>query len=115
MASAVDRVLEVAVGGVTGFIVSLVLLPSSAHRLVAERAARTLDQMAGAIGELLVSLTRGMDVDALHHIQHGIGQALAQFKRWARRQNASFRRISLPAPTPHRSCALCSGCATILS
>ena len=59
MASAVDRVLEVALGGITGFFVSLVVLPSSAHGLVAERAARTLDQMAGTLGELLAGLTRG--------------------------------------------------------
>ncbi len=45
-------------------------------------------------------------MSALHHIQHGIGQALAQLQAVARRPNASFRRISLPAPTPHRSCAL---------
>ena len=78
IASALDRVLEVALGGVTGFVVSLLLLPSSAHRLVAEKAARTLDQMARALGELLAGLTRGLDVDALHRIQDGIGQALVQ-------------------------------------
>lgn len=78
IASAVDRVLEVALGGVTGFFVSLFLLPSSAHRLFAETAARTLDRMAGALGELLAGLTRGLDVDALHRIQDGIGQGLVE-------------------------------------
>lgn len=80
MASAVDRVLEVALGGITGFFVSLVVLPSSAHGLVAERAARTLDQMAGTLGELLAGLTRGLDVDAIHRIQDGIGQAMVQLQ-----------------------------------
>ena len=53
-------------------------MPSSAHRLFAETAARTLDRMAGALGELLAGLTRGLDVDALHRIQDGIGQGLVE-------------------------------------
>ncbi len=78
IASAVDRVLEVALGGVTGFFVSLVVLPSSAHRLVLETAAGTLDQMAQALGDLLAGLTTGLDIDALHRIQDVIGQSLVQ-------------------------------------
>ena len=34
--------------------------------------------MARALGELLSGLTQGLDVDALHHIQDGIGRALVQ-------------------------------------
>ena len=78
IASALDRVLEVALGGVTGFIVSVLLLPSKAHPLVAAAATRTLDQMALALGELLAGLTQGRDVDSLHRIQDGIGQALVE-------------------------------------
>ena len=78
IASALDRVLEVALGGVTGFVVSVLLLPSKAHPLVVAAAARTLDQMARALGELLTGLTQGLDVDSLHRIQDGIGQALVQ-------------------------------------
>lgn len=78
IASAFDRIAEVALGGLTGLVVSFLLLPSSARSLVAEAAARTLDEMARALGELLAGLTRGLDVDALHRIQDGIGQALAQ-------------------------------------
>jgi uncharacterized membrane protein YccC len=78
IASALDRVLEVTVGGVTGLVVSFLLLPSNAHRLVAEAADGALDQMARALGELLAGLTRGLDVEARHRIQDGIGQALAQ-------------------------------------
>jgi uncharacterized membrane protein YgaE (UPF0421/DUF939 family) len=69
LSSAVDRVLEVALGGFTGFVVSLLLLPSSAYRLFAETAARTLDRMAQALAALLAGLTQGLDVDALHRIQ----------------------------------------------
>jgi uncharacterized membrane protein YccC len=78
IASAFDRIIEVALGGVTGLVVSFLLLPSNAHPLVIAAAARTLDQMARALGELLAGLTQGLDVDARHRIQDGIGQALAQ-------------------------------------
>jgi uncharacterized membrane protein YccC len=78
IASALDRVIEVALGGVTGAVVSVLLLPSNAHPLVMGAAARTLAQMARALGELLAGLTRGLDVDSLHRIQDGIGEALAQ-------------------------------------
>lgn len=78
ISSAVDRVIEVALGGFTGFFVSFLLLPANAHPLVAAAAARTLEQMARALGELLAGLRNGLDVDALHRIQDGIGQALEQ-------------------------------------
>jgi uncharacterized membrane protein YccC len=78
VASALDRVMEVALGGVTGLIISFCLLPSNAHPLVAAAAARTLNQMARALGELVAGLTHGLDMDALHRIQDGIGQALVQ-------------------------------------
>src|SRR5262249_5244488 len=78
VASAVDRVLEVAVGAITGFAVSFVLLPSSAYGLAVEIAVRTLDRLEQALSELLAGLTQGLDVDALHRIQDGIGQSLVQ-------------------------------------
>jgi uncharacterized membrane protein YccC len=77
-ASALDRLMEVTLGGVTGFFVSFLLLPSNAHPLVGAAAARALDQMARALGELLAGLTHGLDMDSLHRIQDGIGQALVQ-------------------------------------
>jgi uncharacterized membrane protein YccC len=78
VASAIDRITEVALGGVTGLIVSFFLLPSNAHPQIVGAAARTLDHMARALGELLAGLTQGLDMDALHRIQDGIGQALVQ-------------------------------------
>ena len=78
IASAFDRVIEVALGGVTGAVVSVLLLPSNARPLVIGAAARTLVQMARALGELLAGLTHGLDVDSLHRIQDGIGEALVQ-------------------------------------
>jgi uncharacterized membrane protein YccC len=77
-ASAIDRLIEVALGGVTGLAVSYFLSPSNSHRRVAAAAARTLEQMAWVLGQLLQGLTQGLDVDALHHIQDRIGQALLE-------------------------------------
>ena len=74
--AAIDRVLEVTVGAIMGLLVSFIVLPSRAHSLVRNSAARVLDLMAAALNELLSSLTRGRDNDALHKLQDGIGAAL---------------------------------------
>src|SRR5262249_166632 len=65
LASAIDRVLEVAVGGITGFLVSVLLLPSRAHEQAIHTAARTLDHMARALRALLADLSQGLDTEAL--------------------------------------------------
>ena len=59
-------------------VVSFVLMPSSAHPLVAAAAAHTLDRMALALGELFTGLTQGLDQHSLNRIHDGIGQALVQ-------------------------------------
>ena len=74
--SAIDRVLEVAVGAVTGLLVSFLVLPSRAHSQIRINAAAVLDLMAAALQELLAGLTRGLDNDELHRLQDGIGRAL---------------------------------------
>ncbi|MGE0752572.1 MAG: FUSC family protein [Variibacter sp.] len=76
IASAVDRVFEVGVGAITGLAVSFLVLPSRAHALARNSAVRALELMASALGELLAGLTRGLDVEALHRLQDGIGHAL---------------------------------------
>ena len=76
VASAIDRVFEVAVGGITGFLVSALLLPAPAHEQTIQAAARTLDDMARALRALLTGLTQGLDTEALHRLQDGIGQSL---------------------------------------
>ena len=75
--SAIDRVLEVTVGAVTGFLVSFLVLPSRAHSQIRTNAPRVLELMASALHELLSGLTRGRDNNALHRLQDGIGAALA--------------------------------------
>jgi uncharacterized membrane protein YccC len=78
LASAIDRVIEVAVGAITGLLVSFFLLPSTAHRQVIETASRTLRRMAQAVGALIAGLLQSVDVEVLSHTQDDIGQALAQ-------------------------------------
>src|ERR1700710_1577716 len=74
--SAIDRVLEVAVGAITGLLVSFLVLPSRAHSQIRNSAPRMLELMASALHELLSGLTRGRDNDTLHRLQDGIGSAL---------------------------------------
>src|SRR3979409_1542162 len=51
--SAIDRVMEVTVGALTGLLVSFFLLPSRAHSQIRISAARALDLIAAALSELL--------------------------------------------------------------
>jgi hypothetical protein len=74
--SAIDRVMEVMVGALTGLAVSFLVLPSRAVSQIRDSAARLLELLADAFAELLAGLTRGLDNDALHRIQDGIGAAL---------------------------------------
>src|SRR5712675_2524503 len=76
--SAIDRVLEVMVGALTGLSVSFFVLPSRAHGQIRVSAARALELIAAALSELLAGLTRGLDNDALHRLQDGIGMALVE-------------------------------------
>ncbi|NVN85614.1 MAG: FUSC family protein [Rhodopseudomonas sp.] len=78
--SAIDRVLEVAVGSIVGLSVSFVVLPSRAQGLAIAASARALDLMAAALDALLAGLTEGLDTDALHRLQDGIGEALMTLK-----------------------------------
>src|ERR1700744_712495 len=75
--AAIDRVLEVAVGALTGLAVSFMVFPSRAHSQIRRNGARVLELLAAALTELLSSLTRGRDNDALHALQDGIGSAIA--------------------------------------
>jgi uncharacterized membrane protein YccC len=74
--SAIDRVVEVTIGALTGLLVSFFVLPSRAHSQIRVSAARAIELLAAALSELLSGLVRGLDNDALHQIQDGIGTAL---------------------------------------
>src|SRR5262245_20466172 len=53
IASAVERVIEVAVGGMVGLFVSLLVLPARAHDLAIEAAAQMIDLITRLLPELL--------------------------------------------------------------
>jgi hypothetical protein len=74
--SAIDRVIEVAVGAGVGLMASFFVLPSRAHHQLRVSGARVLELIAAALTELLAGLTHGRNNEALHQIQDGIGAAL---------------------------------------
>src|SRR5262245_17334996 len=78
IASAAERVLEVAVGGVVGLFVSLVVLPARAHDLAIEAAADMIDLMTRFVPELFAGFTRDLDQAALHATQNRVGAAFAR-------------------------------------
>jgi len=102
LASALDRVLEVALGGTTGFVVSLLLLPAPAYGLVIDAGARTLQTMAETVRALLRGLSRGLDTDALHHLQDAIGQLIAGLDVVSREvaSERAVRIVAVPDPGP---------------
>lgn len=80
IASALDRILEVGVGAVTGFLVSYFLLPSRAYEQALELAASTQDRLARAFRALMAGSASGLSTQTLHQIQDGLGEALHQLK-----------------------------------
>jgi uncharacterized membrane protein YccC len=76
--SALYRVLEVAIGGVTGLAVSLLVFPGCAHILVIEAAASILDLMAGVLPELLTGFMQKLDGTVIMRRQYGIGLAFTR-------------------------------------
>ena len=107
VASALDRVIEVALGGVTGLVVSFLLFPANAHRLVAVAAARTLDEMARVLGQLLAGLTQGLDRIRSTVFRTASGKLWSNSMRWGPRPSKSGRRASSPGLTPGRCCGRC--------
>jgi hypothetical protein len=77
-ASALDRVLEVTVGGLVGFIVSFLLFPARAHSLTVQAAADMLDLMADALSWLLKNHNGEPDPAERRRIHDGIADALTR-------------------------------------
>lgn len=80
VASALERVWEVALGGVTGLAVSFLLMPASAFNHARQTASAALAHMAKAAQELLAGLQSGLGLDEVHRIQDGIGKRIAEFQ-----------------------------------
>jgi len=114
--SAVYRVLEVAIGGVTGLAVSLLVFPARAHILAIEGAARMLDLMAGVLPELLIGFTQPLEEAAILQRQDRIDQAFTRLATIA--AEAARERMAYLASEPDTGLmlrTLLRGCATTLS
>jgi len=95
--SAFYRVLEVAVGGITALMVSLVV-PTRAHALAIEAAAQMLDLMARAVPELVAGFTQSRDATATRRTQDSIGQVFARLEAIV--AEARHERIGFLAAEP---------------
>jgi len=85
IASALERLWEVAVGGSIGLIVSLLVLPARAHDLAITAAADMLKLMARLQPGLFKKLTRHprLDEAALQRLQDDIARALIKLETTA--------------------------------
>ena len=77
VASAFERVVEVAVGCAVGLVVSFVVLPARAYDLAIDAAGRMLGLLAHLLPHLFRGLARNLDQAAIHGIQERIGDAYA--------------------------------------
>jgi len=94
--SALYRVIEVAIGGITALAISLLVLPARAHTLTIEAAARVLSLMAKYLPELLSCLTQRCDQAEIARLHDGIGGAFARLDATA--AEAKHERINFFAP-----------------
>jgi uncharacterized membrane protein YccC len=77
IASAVERVVEVAAGCVVGLVVSFAVLPARAYDLAIDAGGRMLALMAHLLPHLFKGLTRSLDMATILRIQEKIGEAYA--------------------------------------
>jgi uncharacterized membrane protein YccC len=78
--SAAYRVLEVGLGGLTGLVVSLLVLPARAHTLVIGAAAAMLDLLARSLPRLFSGFTRDLDALEIAEIQANIAAAYVRIE-----------------------------------
>jgi fusaric acid resistance family protein len=77
-ASALDRILEVTLGGAVGFIVSALLFPFRGHWITVRAAADMLDLMADALSSFLEDHARELEEADRRRINDAIAAALAR-------------------------------------
>src|SRR5215813_2558259 len=79
-ASALERVMEVAVGGVIGLLVSILVFPARAQDLAIEAAAQILELMARLLPAVCAKLTRPVDDSMLRSMQDTITAAFMRLE-----------------------------------
>jgi uncharacterized membrane protein YccC len=72
--SALYRVIEVAVGGFSAVVVSLLVFPARARSLATKTASQMLDLMAQCLPELFSGFTQVRDAAAIGQLQDNIGR-----------------------------------------
>ena len=87
-----DRVLEIALGGMIGLAVSLTILPARAHRDLRDVLAQALGLMAGAFVPMLSGLSGPRDDHRLRGLHQNIRSALVRAEQVA--QEARQERVA---------------------
>jgi uncharacterized membrane protein YccC len=96
--SAIDRVLEVAIGGIAALAVSLLVAPARAQTHAIEAAARALDLMARSLPDLFAGLIEPGDPAAFARLQDSVGEAVVKTETIA--SEARHERIGFLAVQP---------------
>jgi uncharacterized membrane protein YccC len=94
--SALNRLIEVALGGVIAMAVSLLVLPQRAYSLALEAATRILVRMAELLPELLDGFCQNLDSVEIGRSQDEIGRAVIAFQATAA-EARSERMVKLVA------------------
>lgn len=76
--SGLYRVIEVAVGGFTAVLVSLLVLPARARSLTTKTASQMLDRMAQCLPELFSGFKQVRDPAVIGQLQEAIGRVFTQ-------------------------------------
>jgi hypothetical protein len=102
LALVVDRILEIALGGIVAVTVSLVVLPARAHYLLAEAAGRLLNLFADFLPLLLGGLADQPDPLAVAKAQASTRKALAALDAAAdeSRRERDIHLTDEPDPDP---------------
>jgi uncharacterized membrane protein YccC len=98
LASATDRVLEVALGGAIALASSLLVFPTRARQLAKDAAADMLDLIARVFPKLIAGFTESNDEAALHAELRAVGPAFMRLD--AVRAEAKHEETSLFAAVP---------------
>ena len=97
-ASAFERVMEVAVGGIIGLLVSILVFPARAQDLAIETAAHILELMARLLPAVCAKLTRPVDDSMLRSMQDTITAAFMRLETIA--LEARHERLTRLTPEP---------------
>ncbi len=101
IASALTRVVEVAIGGAVAVLVSLVVFPERAHGMGLEAASRILNQMAELLPQFLAKVSRDVDKVSIGLAQSRLGDSVTKFQGLAEEAKRE-RMVSIvrdPDPT----------------